>query len=209
MYFTKTIKPGLTAFVLLLSTLTCFTANAYKCTLKGVVIDRDSKQLFLQKVSDGKATEPPRMTIPIHGHSFEFTFDVNETEAYELIFDDEWRVRVYSPITFFPSARVINFKLYPQAQFAKNEINGGNLNDEFIAYKRTIETTFHNRQAAISATTDSLNKTNTYRSLARDSLILFIKGKSHSDIDPSVWKRLSEMEKTGEGYTTQGNRVRK
>jgi thiol-disulfide isomerase/thioredoxin len=200
------MKTVLLTGVLLLNTLITF---AYKCTLKGVVIDRESKSLFLQKVSDHQSREPQRLTIPITNHSFDFAFEVNDTEAYELIFADEWEAAVYNPIVFFPTSSVVNFKLYPQAQFAKDIVSGGELNKEYADYKNKLQNTFGVRQKHISTAIDSLNNLNAYRSLARDSIMTAIRGKNHADLDPGVWKRLTLMEETGEAYTPQGNKLRK
>jgi len=192
---------------LLLNAALGFGANPFKCIIKGDVIDRNSTALLLEKVSDSRAREPKQQIIPIHNHTFEFEFDLNETEAYELIFKDEFDAGVYDAIVFFPATGVINFKLYAQAK--KDEVIGGELNNAYTAYKNSFDDTFQQKRKLTSAVIDSLNKVNGYYSPARDSIMNFIRGKSHADIDPLIWRRLTEMDKSGDALTLHGRLAKK
>ncbi|MES2809329.1 MAG: TlpA disulfide reductase family protein [Bacteroidota bacterium] len=201
------MKASLLTFILLLSTLFCFAEDPYKCTLKGVVINRDSKRLILKKYTDHR--DIPGKKIAIENNAFEYTFDVDVTEGYQLIFEDEFNSGVYNPILFFPVAGLIEFKLHPQQQYKSNEIKGGKLNADYLLFKTDMENQFTARSKSIYAKQAKLEKLNQYYSPERDSLIKLSNTIDHDKLDPSVYRRLGEIDRTGEGLTAQGKSIKK
>lgn len=90
----------------ILTTLTIFTTiglSAQKqCVINGTVVDRTSKVLLVRKCSESFRSFINKPTkIPIKQGRFDYTFQYVETEAYELIFEDELENGSWRAITFF------------------------------------------------------------------------------------------------------------
>ena len=112
-----------------------------KCTLKGTVTDRNSKELLLYK-----ATEDIRNVgkiIPIVDGHFEYDFAYHQTEAYKLIFKDELANGMWKPILFFPQDTIISFRLHPADDFTKNQIIGGRSNKIWQEYQESLKSKFY------------------------------------------------------------------
>jgi thiol-disulfide isomerase/thioredoxin len=202
------MKFRLQLFALLLPLLLSFgySANAYTCTISGKIIDRKSKTLLLVKASDARSRL--RQTIPIVNHSFSFVIDVKETEAYQLIFEDEIDSGAWQPIVFFPISGKISFELHPMDEFDKNVIVGGKLNQDFKAFDLAQATNFNGRWKEIAEKATDLRKRNDYYSPVRDSLLKVLKSTSHDQVDQSVYLKLTELEKTGNEFTANGKALK-
>ncbi len=125
----------------LLSTNHVIGISQDKCTLKGTVTDRNSKELLLYK-----ATEDIRNVgkiIPIVDGHFEYDFAYHQTEAYKLIFKDELANGMWKPILFFPQDTIISFRLHPADDFTKNQIIGGRSNKIWQEYQESLKSKFY------------------------------------------------------------------
>jgi len=202
------MKTKLLTIALLFSALLGFAEKPFKCTIKGVTINRDnSKTLFLIKTSD--ARERIRQPISIHDNAFEFTFDVMQTEAYQLVFEDEINNGAWHPVIFFPIAGEVNFKLYPMEQAEKDEVTGGQLNKDNAAFNLSHDKLYNPRFKALSDKRVVLEKNKDYYSLAHDSLVNIMMHTSHEKVDRSVYLKLTELEETGDEFTPNGKLLKK
>lgn len=134
------LKVSFILFLLLYLVIIKGTAQEYKCTLKGSVVDRKSKELLLLK-----ATEDTRnigTTIPIVDGNFEYDFIDKNSEAYQLVFKDELDKGIWKPIIFFPEECMVNFTLYPAEKAEKNQVRGGALNAEHHEFQQSISAKF-------------------------------------------------------------------
>src|SRR5688572_22159309 len=96
-----------------------------QCTIKGEVINRDSKVLLIRKCSENfKSFANNPTKVSIKNGKFNYTFLFDEFEAYELIFEDEFKNDNMIAIPFFPTNGVVEFKLYPQKEWENNTIRG-------------------------------------------------------------------------------------
>lgn len=107
-------------------------AQGITCTIKGTIIDRDSKNIFLNKGTDDVRSKHP--VIPIINNSFEYTFTVPAPEVYHLVFEDEFQEGMGRRIEFFPENGEVLFTLYPIREGNKNKIEGGKLNKQLQGY---------------------------------------------------------------------------
>lgn len=196
------MKTKLLTICLLLNTILCFGNPSFKCTVKGTIINRDSKVLYLTKASD--ARDANRQVIDIKDNAFEYTFDVTETEAYQLIFKDEIDHGSWHPVIFFPVGGGVSFKIYDMENSGKNEVTGGKLNKELYNFLSMQKTTFDPEYKALKDKEDILTKNHEYRSAAYDSVIAALNNKSHDKVDRSVYLKLAELRKTGDEYTPKG-----
>ncbi len=171
----------------------------YWCTIKGVVINRDSKTLYLLKGTSEKLEN--KQVIPIRNHKFEFTFKVQTTEAYQLVFEDESETGGF-PVVFFPFKGEVKFKLYPYSKAENDEVNGGKLNVLYTAYRLKRQNAYKLIDA-IEVKKDELEKANGYYSPLRDSLYKIVLQDKGTD-GLLARTKLRNIQKTDAAYTAKG-----
>lgn len=117
---------------MLVSVLTTVHAKPITCTIKGTIIDRDSKNILLHKATDDVRSK--HVVIPIVNNAFEYTFTATAPEVYFLVFEDEFEKGMWRRIEFFPENGEVLFTLYPMMEGGKNKIEGGELNKQIQDY---------------------------------------------------------------------------
>lgn len=177
-----------------------------RCTLTGTIIDRNSTSLILTK-----KTEDVRhggQLIPIKNGHFEYTFDFNVTEAYELTFQDELENGAWRPVTFFAYNGNIEMILHPMDKWEENLINGGELNKEYTEYLKNNDAKFKPLREQLEKKRKVLQDQNAYYSPAYDSIRnAFLREKSKEGQAP-LYRKRDSLIKTGNDLTTQGKIIR-
>ena len=156
------IKSGFAIVVFTIASLTAFAQKNFTCTVKGTVIDRTSDSVFFRKI-----TEDYRFTdryAPIVDGKFEFKIDVEDIEAWDVTFLDEYNNGGWHSILFFPDAREVQMELYPMDQYLKNKVKGGRQNAEMARYNKEKGKLFNPTMARLDNERDSLTKLKLYLS---------------------------------------------
>lgn len=181
-----------------------------QCTIKGEIIDRNSKVLLIHRYSEGYNSFKENQTkIPIKKGRFEYTFSYTEPEAYELIFEDEAKQGNWRAIPFFPTNGIVEFKLHPKDQWMLNTINGGQLNDELKAYHHYISQRFDEPKNELSKIEADLVEKNEYNSVAFEALRQRLKATNDSDDEAKalIYQEMDELQKTHARYTEKAKRL--
>jgi thiol-disulfide isomerase/thioredoxin len=114
-----------------------------RCTVRGTVVDRPySNRLMLLKLGDDPRTANAPQ-IPIRNGKFEYTFECDHEEMYNLIFLDELEQGSFYGNMFLSETGTIEFILYPEDDaHKKNRVEGGALNEEYRRFRAKLwETT--------------------------------------------------------------------
>jgi peroxiredoxin len=176
------------------------------CTLKGIVSGRTCDTLYLLK-----ATEDPlyaQTMIPIKDSSFEYTLIIPQTEAYQLVFKDEVENSAWRPIYFFPENGELRFKLYSFDEYDKNQIEGGNLTQEFLDYRKLFENTFKPRHQPLNDSSSVLMKRNDYYSTKMDSLLKLIPQTKDQEILSKIRAQMKELRTLEKDLSPKGDEIR-
>ena len=193
----------------LLFTLTLFLFSLIsfaqmKCTVKGKIVNRETKNLLLRKCSEGykKFMNNPTK-IRITNGQFNYTFSINTVEGYELIFEDEFENGSWTPVLFFTTNGVVQFVLHSSDQTDKNTITGGALNQTYRTYQTAYKTAFTKPKVAIMMIQKSLYDTDEYESLEYKEVLKNLRAIQSSDYDAKVpiYNKMEELEKTYSRYT--------
>lgn len=96
-----------------------------KVKISGKVLDRKSDTLLLSKVTASIRDVEKIISIPIRGDRFNYEMEVNDVEAYQLVFKDEMDEGAWKPIIFFPDTNSVLFSLSSMDLFENNEVVGG------------------------------------------------------------------------------------
>jgi hypothetical protein len=190
----------------ILVTLSGCTKKQITCTLKGKVSGRDSDTLYLLK-----ATEDPlyaQIMIPIKDSSFEYTLIIPQTEAYELVFKDEVERSAWRPIYFFPENGELSFKLHSFNEYDKNQIEGGDLTQKFLDYRKQFENTFKPRYQPLNDSSSALMIRNEYYSTKMDSLIKVLQQTKDQEILSKIRAQMKELRTLEKDLSPKGDEIR-
>lgn len=179
-----------------------------KCTIKGLVLNRDSKVLTIRKTSESfRSFLNNYEKIEIRNGKFEHTFSYSEAEAYELIFEDELNNGAWRGITFFPINGTVQFRLHPQENWDLNEIKGGKLNAEYKKYQEASKKLFAQRKNELQKISSELQKQNEYNSPAYEEISRQIGNAKSQDEKVLLFQKRDELEKTHGRYTEKAKRL--
>jgi peroxiredoxin len=140
------------ALPVILILIMSFSDKEITCVIKGKVIGRNSDKIILFKGTDltrlqpAAGVEPIQIVISIKDSIFEYKLTIPQTEAYILMFEDEYRKGVSHPIYLFPEKGEINMRLHSFDNYKNNQIIGGDLNSKYEDYERTVEENFNLKQ---------------------------------------------------------------
>jgi thiol-disulfide isomerase/thioredoxin len=192
-------------FLILITLLSAGLSIAQNvCTLKGKIINRDSKAILLRRSSDGmKLFMNNPQKLPIRNGAFKFSFNFRQSEAYELIFEDELEQGSWIPIRFFSEKGEINFTLYPKNEYKKNIVIGGRLNSLYAEYLSNIEKQFSDKKSQLFRLRDSLLKNDAYDSDEYKNQLAKLRATKSGDQDAKVpiYQKMDELQKTYACYT--------
>lgn len=180
------------------------------CVIKGEVIDRHSQVLLLRKCSEGFRSFLSKPTkVSIKKGKFDYKFQYIETEAYELIFEDELEKGGWSAIQFFPTNGVVEFKLHPQNEQEKNTIKGGELNAEFQTYRASNKNLFDNRRKQLLEIENDLMKKDELDSPPYKELRRQLRNINSNDQQGRflIHQKRLELEKTNSHFSDKAKQV--
>lgn len=174
------------------------------CILQGVVKNRTSDTIYVRKsTQDLRAFLENPTKIPIQNGTFSYRLSFTETEALELIFQDELEKGSWSPILFFPYLGRIQFELYPQKDWLSNKVVGGELNKSYATFKSINQEKFQSAKNSLYQTRDSLMRVNLFETEDYQQIFIDMRKLKPGDQDARVplYQKSDEMEKTGARYT--------
>jgi len=174
-----------------------------QCSIKGEVYGRSSKTLLLRKCSDNYRSlyENP-VKIPVKKGVFSYTFSYTEQEAYELVFEDEFKSGNWRAIRVFPINGVVECKLYPQDRWEDNKISGGELNAAYEAYLNTRRSLFESEGIRLGRIQQELRAKDEFDSPEyKEALQRMRAAKGDHDALVPIYSKMDEMIKTHTCYT--------
>ncbi len=178
------------------------------CTIKGTVINRNSDTLMLLRATDN--IKGVHQSIPIINNSFTYTFNFTETEAWVVVFQDEYRNGAYKKIDFFTDTSAVSFKLYPLDESdEKNEINGGKLTRELYARRVRMESLFGAKGRELNLRVRALADSKNYYSWLYQDILRQVSAAPTQDLKRPLYDKMNEMEKSGDNLTPDGQRVKR
>lgn len=178
--------------------------NHSVCILQGVVKNRTSDTIYIRKsTQDLRAFLENPIKIPVKNGAFTYQLPFTETEALELIFQDELEKGSWSPIHFFPYSGRVAFELYPQKDWLNNRVEGGILNKSYVTFRSDNQRKFQAAKNNLYQTRDSLIRVNAFETAAYQQIFKDLRQLKPGDQDGRVplYQKSDEMEKTGARYT--------
>lgn len=176
-------------------------------TLKGKVIGRDSKTMFMipRTVSDRSKDKP---IIKIVNNEFSYTFTPNYLEAYEIVFEDEYNKGAWRPVIFFPDTAQIEMELYAMDDADKNSIRGGEINRSYFAYMAMEKNRYQEIRNRLSKQIRMLDEAGNYRSKEYVALMASLRNATDQKEKVPLFQHIEELQKMGKDVTHEGLKIR-
>lgn len=154
-----------------------------KCIIKGKVIGVSNKAIVLVKA--GESYRHKGVDVPINSDStFNYEFELDYPEGCRLYLDNI-RTKSGRRMTFFLEPGDVNITVYPEKEFNKNIVTGGELNKEYKEFAQNVE----EFNSQYYSELDSLNQE---ENQLYDSNSYYSNGLENESIDISI----VEIEKT-------------
>lgn len=181
-------------------------SQAFQCSVKGLVVGRESKNLLLSKATEDKRKEST--IIPIHNGKFEYQFTAGANEVYELIFEEELTSGVWKPVKFFSEKGKVIFTLHPTQEFDKNRIEGGILNQKLQQFNQTLHTKFYGQAKPLQDSLSVLIDRGNYFSEAAKEIKKQIANTGEEDAKRVLYRKLEEMGKNHEDKSPEAKALK-
>lgn len=197
------------ALPLLLILISIFFTNCKDeietCTISGKIVGRSSDTLILMN-----GLEDPRFAkikIPIIDSTFSYVIEAKPTQAYLLVFQDEFETGGFRPITFFPDNQNVNFTLHSMDKFENNTIEGGKLNTQFKEFNDLNRSNFMSRYEPINDSIRILYEKGQFESDSMKVLYDRMRKANSQDTNIVIYKKMADIRKRGNDLTEAGRRL--
>jgi len=183
---------------LLLSTLFLLNCSSDKkkfLQLNGEVIGTDSKSIMLIKLNQDTRFDSI-IEIPIVDGKFHYETELQNSEAVNLAFAESVRKNMYRPLPLFLENEKIDLTIFPENEFEKNIVTGGNLNIKYKNYKNVVDSLFNSKDWEKQLKWEQENYIPQNPNLVSYYLFLeqlkYFEGNINIDLIKNNYKKLSE-----------------
>ncbi|MCM4154304.1 DUF4369 domain-containing protein [Arenibacter sp. N53] len=186
--------------ILFLSTIFLFNCSSEKknnLELKGKVIGTDAKSIMLIKPNQD-ARFDSIIEIPIVDSKFHYETELQNPEVVNLAFTESVRNGAYRPMPLFLENKKINLTIYPEEEFDKNVVEGGDLNAQYKKFKQSFEDKFNGRIKPLQDSLTALFKTDEYHSDKAKSFYTELREAKNQDEKVVIYKKLEDLKKSGQ-----------
>jgi len=198
-----------TNLVLLLSTIFLFNCSSEKknnLELNGKVIGTDAKSIMLIKPNQDSRFDSI-IEIPIIDGKFHYETELQNPEIVNLAFSESVRNGAYRPMPLFLENEKINLTIYPEEEFDKNIVEGGNLNAQLKKFKQNFEDKFNFRIAPLQDSIRSLYKNDEYNSDKAKSLYTELREAKNQDEKVEIYKKIEDLNKSGQNLSPKAKEL--
>ncbi len=193
----------ITSFTLLLSLIFFFSCSPEKkqvLQINGKVIGTDTKSILLVKPNQDMRFDSI-IEIPVKKGKFHFESKLENPEAVSL-FLGEARENGGGPVMpLFLENEEINLTIYPEDEFDKNIVEGGNLNAQFIKYTQNFEDKFSDRTKPIHDSLSLLFKNDEYLNDEAKALNTKLRNAENQDEKIVLYKKIADLRKDGQSLS--------
>ena len=183
------------------------TQKEKTCVIAGKVNNRpQSSELRLTKYFvDFRSQSYVR--IPIEDGAFNYEFNFKDIEAYSLVFEDEIKQGIMRPIIFFSTKDTIKMELYPMDEYLKNEIKGGEKNQEFYEYKKKTMTELMSKKEPINDSIRVLEINDNYHNQLMKDLFEKLGNTENQEEKYKMYTQINKMYESGEGLSLAAKKL--
>ncbi len=194
------IKFNLLFFAIFL--FNCSSEKKNNLELYGKVIGTDAKSIMLIKPNQDTRFDSI-IEIPIIDGKFQYKTELQNPEVVNLAFAESVRNGAYRPMPLFLENEKIDLTIYPEEEFDKNIVEGGNLNAQYKKYRQSFEDKFNSRIKPLQDSIRSLYKNDEYHSDRAKLLYTELKELKNQDEKVVVYNKIDDLNKAAQNLSTK------
>ncbi|MCM4156940.1 DUF4369 domain-containing protein [Gramella sp. AN32] len=182
----------LTLFFLISFLLSCNSEDEKVLKLTGKVIGAETDTIVLIKINQDTRFDS-LIKIPVNNGSFTYNQKLKEPEAVHLAFAELVKRGAFRPMPVFLENQEINLTIYPEEEFDRNIVEGGELNTEYKNFKKDFETKFNSQIVPVQDSLRLLFKSNNYYSEKAKELYEELRNSKNQDEKIPVYKKIEDL----------------
>ncbi|MCP9199984.1 AhpC/TSA family protein [Gramella sp. GC03-9] len=181
-------------FLLITTLPSCNSEEEKALKLTGEVIDAKTDTIILIKPNQDVRFDS-LIKIPVINGKFEYNEMLKNPEVVQLAFAESVKNGAYRPMPLFLENQKIKLTIYPEDEFDRNKIEGGELNYDHEKYRDKFEAKFNTQITPIRDSLSQLFKTNNYFSEKAKKLHEELRISKSQDEKLTIFKELENLEK--------------
>lgn len=175
----------------------CTSEKQSNLKLKGKIIGVETDTIALIKPNQD-ARFDSIIKIPVKNGIFYYEEKLKNTEMVNLAFGESVKGGAYRPMPLFLENEEINLTIYPEQEFDKNIVEGGNLNAQYKKYKQNFENKFNDRIKPLQDSVSALFKNDKYNSGKVKVLYTELREAKNQNEKVVIYKKIEEITKDGQ-----------
>jgi peroxiredoxin len=190
----------ITKFNLLLFAVFFFNCSSEKeqfLEINGKVVNTDSKSILLIKPHQDMRFDS-LIEIPIENGEFYYKSELKNPEAVNLYLGEAKENGGGRFMPLFLENEKIDLTIYPEVDFDKNIVVGGNLNAQYKKYIQNFEATFKDRTKPLQDSESELFKNDEYNSDKMKALYSELRESKSRDADIVIYKKIDDLKKANQ-----------
>ena len=183
-------------FLLFLTTLlflNCAPEKEQILQISGKTVGTDTKSIILVKPNQDTRFDSI-IEIPVIDGEFNYETKLQHPEAVTLFLSRD--LGRYMPL--FIENEKINLTIFPEEDFDKNVVEGGNLNAQYKLYRQDLDNKFKDRVKPLQDSLDTLSKNDEYFSEKAKELQSELRGAKNQDEKVPIYRKMEDLRNTGE-----------
>ena len=196
------IKRSLILLILVIQLSSC-TSDKKICTINGEIVNRPNDTLLLFKASMFPIIEAK---IPITNNKFHYSFEFSQSEAFELVFKEEYESGSMSIIDFFSEKDEIQFILHEREKKENNKIKGYKYNNALKEYNLNLKELFWDEIMKYSDSLGKLYKNKMALSEDWNNLQEQLKSTTDKEKKKQLYNKQTYLKNTKEMFTPQARK---
>ncbi|MGS2741681.1 DUF4369 domain-containing protein [Sinomicrobium sp. M5D2P17] len=184
-------------YILFLAVLFVHCSEKEKiCHISGTVLDADVKSILLVKLNQDMRNDP-MIEIPVVDGKFQYETRLNHPEAVKLFFGRARYEGGGRVMPLFLENEKIDLTIYPEEDFDKNSVQGGQLNAEYKKFKKASELKFNDQLRPLQDSLNILFNSNQYHSDTMNTLLYELKKNQNDDERIILFQQMDDLEEQG------------
>ena len=164
--------------------------------IDGKTVGTDTKSIILVKPNQD-ARFDSIIEIPVIDGKFHYEAKLEHPEAVTLFFTKD--LGRFMPL--FLENEKINLTIYPEEEFDKNIVEGGNLNAQYKKFKQSFEFKFNDRIKPLQESISALHRNDEYNSDKAKLLYTELREAKRQDEKVVIYNKIDDLTKSGQNLS--------
>lgn len=199
----------ITKFTFLLITVVLFNCSPKKeklLQLSGEVVNTDTKSILLMELNQDLRVDS-LIEIPVENGKFYYEVKLEHPKVVNLVLGNSRETDSYTPMPVFLENEEINLTIYPEEEFDKNIVQGGKLNDDFLKFQQSFDSTFKKRIEPLEDSRSVLIQNNEYTSDQVNLLFKEVRNSKNQEEKLIIYQKIEGLKEAGQFLSPRAKKL--